>query len=151
MFENKRGKQVWEDHSLATFPSFSLKAGFNHLCMCLLIPSLFRIFDYKRELLPLLQFYISFTSTDFQTQKLSTFQKQKPSNTSLKMSDDLRKGVGEQVAEKFTPDSQKSTGTKIDENISGGADKAASAVQPCKDINPILHTILSRFDLLTHH
>lgn len=47
------------------------------------------------------------------------------------MSDNLRKGVGEQVSEKITPDSQKSTTTKIGENITGGADKAASAVQPC--------------------
>ncbi|KAF7954509.1 hypothetical protein EAE96_005630 [Botrytis aclada] len=46
------------------------------------------------------------------------------------MSDSLRKGVGEQVSEKVTPDSQKSTTTKIGENISGGADKAAGAVQP---------------------
>ncbi|KAF7861490.1 hypothetical protein EAF04_008053 [Stromatinia cepivora] len=46
------------------------------------------------------------------------------------MSDNLRKGVGEQVSEKITPDSQKSTTDKIGENISGGADKAASAVQP---------------------
>lgn len=47
------------------------------------------------------------------------------------MSDNLRKGVGEQVSEKVTPDSQKSTTTKIGESISGGADKAAGAVQPC--------------------
>ncbi|APA11571.1 predicted protein [Sclerotinia sclerotiorum 1980 UF-70] len=46
------------------------------------------------------------------------------------MSDNLRKGVGEQVSEKITPDSQKSTTDKLSENISGGADKAASAVQP---------------------
>ncbi|THV45981.1 hypothetical protein BGAL_0430g00060 [Botrytis galanthina] len=46
------------------------------------------------------------------------------------MSDSLRKGVGEQVSEKVTPDSQKSTTTKIGENISGGADKVAGAVQP---------------------
>lgn len=47
------------------------------------------------------------------------------------MSDSLRKGVGEQVSEKVTPDSQKSTTTKIGENVSGGADKIAGAVQPC--------------------
>ncbi|KAF7898533.1 hypothetical protein EAF00_004979 [Botryotinia globosa] len=46
------------------------------------------------------------------------------------MSDSLRKGVGEQVSEKVTPDSQKSTTTKIGENISGGVDKAAGAAQP---------------------
>ena len=46
------------------------------------------------------------------------------------MSDNLRKGLGDQASEKITPDSQKSTTTKIGENLSGGADKAASAIQP---------------------
>lgn len=40
-----------------------------------------------------------------------------------------RKGVGEQVSEKITPDSTKSTGDKARENVSGLADKAAGAVQ----------------------
>lgn len=54
------------------------------------------------------------------------------------MSDSLRKGVGEQVSEKVTPDSQKSTTTKIGENISGGADKVAGTVQPCMQSSSIL-------------
>ncbi len=46
------------------------------------------------------------------------------------MSDSLRKGLGEQVGEKVTPDSSKSTTQKASENITGLGDKVASAVQP---------------------
>ncbi|KAJ4991106.1 hypothetical protein SVAN01_03456 [Stagonosporopsis vannaccii] len=46
------------------------------------------------------------------------------------MSDNLRKGLGEQASEKITPDSQKSTTDKISENVSGAGDRVASAVQP---------------------
>jgi hypothetical protein len=43
-----------------------------------------------------------------------------------------RKGVGEQVSEKVTPDSQKSTLDKASESVSSTADKAAGALQPGK-------------------
>ncbi|KAF2624151.1 hypothetical protein BU25DRAFT_162393 [Macroventuria anomochaeta] len=46
------------------------------------------------------------------------------------MSDNLRKGLGEQASEKVTPDSQKSTTDKIGENVSGAGDRIAGAVQP---------------------
>jgi len=46
------------------------------------------------------------------------------------MSDIGRKGLGEQVQEKVTPDSQKSYTENASENISGTYDKAASALQP---------------------
>ncbi|KAH7336163.1 putative 12 kDa heat shock protein [Rhexocercosporidium sp. MPI-PUGE-AT-0058] len=46
------------------------------------------------------------------------------------MSDAARKGFGEQAQEKLTPQSQKSTGQVIGENLSGAGDKVASAVQP---------------------
>ena len=46
------------------------------------------------------------------------------------MSDTMRKGLGEQVGEKVTPQSQKSTGQVASENVSGLGDKVASAVQP---------------------
>ncbi|KAL1601047.1 hypothetical protein SLS59_005716 [Nothophoma quercina] len=46
------------------------------------------------------------------------------------MSDNLRKGLGEQASEKITPDSQKSTTDKISENVSGAGDRVAGAVQP---------------------
>ena len=48
------------------------------------------------------------------------------------LSDDLnsRKGLGDQVQEKVTPDSQKSTIDKASETASGAYDRAASAVQP---------------------
>ena len=46
------------------------------------------------------------------------------------MSDLGRKGLGDQAAEKLTPDSQKSTGQKASENVTGLGDKVASAVQP---------------------
>jgi hypothetical protein len=73
------------------------------------------------------------------------------------MSDNLRKGLGEQASEKsehmqpshppqhntdtfaVTPDSQKSTTSKIGENVSGAADKAASAVQPGEHSSLPLH------------
>lgn len=48
------------------------------------------------------------------------------------MSDSMRKGLGEQAQEKITPDSQKSTGSKISENVTGAGDKLAGAVQPSK-------------------
>ncbi|KAK3215025.1 hypothetical protein GRF29_19g1976684, partial [Pseudopithomyces chartarum] len=41
-----------------------------------------------------------------------------------------RKGLGDQVQEKVTPDSQKSTLDKASETASGAYDRAASAVQP---------------------
>jgi len=46
------------------------------------------------------------------------------------MSDTGRKGLGEQVSEKVTPDSQKSFTDKASENLSGTYDKAAGALQP---------------------
>ncbi|USP81201.1 hypothetical protein yc1106_08475 [Curvularia clavata] len=46
------------------------------------------------------------------------------------MSDSMRKGLGDQVSEKITPDSQKSTGQKASENVSGLGDRVAGAVQP---------------------
>ncbi|KAL1792940.1 hypothetical protein ACET3X_009447 [Alternaria dauci] len=46
------------------------------------------------------------------------------------MSDNLRKGLGEQASEKITPDSQKSTTQKASENVSGLGDRIAGAVQP---------------------
>ncbi|KAF1991614.1 hypothetical protein K402DRAFT_389019 [Aulographum hederae CBS 113979] len=46
------------------------------------------------------------------------------------MSDSMRKGLGDQAAEKITPDSQKSTLDKASETATGLGDKAAGAVQP---------------------
>jgi hypothetical protein len=46
------------------------------------------------------------------------------------MSDTGRKGLGEQVSEKITPDSQKSYADKASENLSGAYDQVASSVQP---------------------
>lgn len=48
------------------------------------------------------------------------------------MSDSARKGLGDQVQEKITPDSQKSTTDKVSESASGLYDRAAGAVQPGK-------------------
>ncbi|KAH6710879.1 putative 12 kDa heat shock protein [Leptodontidium sp. 2 PMI_412] len=49
------------------------------------------------------------------------------------MSDLGRKGLGEQVQEKVTPQSQKSTGQVIGENLTGAGDKLAGAVQPSSE------------------
>ncbi|KAF1851734.1 uncharacterized protein K460DRAFT_362480 [Cucurbitaria berberidis CBS 394.84] len=46
------------------------------------------------------------------------------------MSDNLRKGLGEQASEKITPDSQKSTLDKAGESVTGAGDRIAGAVQP---------------------
>ncbi|CAG8959280.1 hypothetical protein HYFRA_00013050 [Hymenoscyphus fraxineus] len=46
------------------------------------------------------------------------------------MSDTLRKGLGDQAAEKVTPQSQKSNTQVAGEYISGAADKVTGAVQP---------------------
>ncbi|MCJ1360092.1 MAG: hypothetical protein MMC33_010095 [Icmadophila ericetorum] len=46
------------------------------------------------------------------------------------MSDTGRKGVGEQVQEKVTPDSQKSTFDKATESVTGVGDKVAASIQP---------------------
>ena len=46
------------------------------------------------------------------------------------MSDFGRKGLGDQVQEKVTPDSQKSTLDQAKEGASGVYDRAAGAVQP---------------------
>jgi len=46
------------------------------------------------------------------------------------MSDNLRKGLGEQVGEKVTPDSQKSYGQIAQEKVTGAADQVAGAIQP---------------------
>jgi len=46
------------------------------------------------------------------------------------MSDSLRKPFGDQVEEKVTPDSQKSTTQKLSEGVSGTVDQAAAAIQP---------------------
>jgi hypothetical protein len=48
------------------------------------------------------------------------------------MSDLGRKGLGDQVQEKVTPDSQKSTLDQAKEGVSGTYDRAAGAVQPGK-------------------
>ncbi|CAI6255592.1 unnamed protein product [Periconia digitata] len=52
---------------------------------------------------------------------------------SINMSDLGRKGLGDQVKEKATPDSQKSTLDKATESLTGAGDRAASAVQPNSD------------------
>ncbi|KAK0112916.1 hypothetical protein ONS95_014637 [Cadophora gregata] len=49
------------------------------------------------------------------------------------MSDAARKGFGEQAQEKLTPQSQKSTGQVIGENLTGAGDKVAGAVQPSSE------------------
>ncbi|KAI4163550.1 MAG: hypothetical protein LQ342_002822 [Letrouitia transgressa] len=46
------------------------------------------------------------------------------------MSDDLRKGVGDQVQEKLTPDSQKSTTEQATEKATTAGDKVAGSLQP---------------------
>ncbi|TKA65995.1 hypothetical protein B0A49_10358 [Cryomyces minteri] len=46
------------------------------------------------------------------------------------MSDMGRKGLGDQVSDKLTPDSQKSTLDKASDTASGLGDKVAGAVQP---------------------
>ncbi|KAF2639201.1 heat shock protein 9/12 [Massarina eburnea CBS 473.64] len=46
------------------------------------------------------------------------------------MSDIGRKGLGDKVEEKATPDSQKSTLTQAKETITGAGDKAAGQAQP---------------------
>merc|ERR1711974_292066 len=46
------------------------------------------------------------------------------------MSDNLRKGLGEQASEKMTPDSQKSTTEKASESLTGAGDRVAGMVQP---------------------
>ncbi|RDL36485.1 uncharacterized protein BP5553_05837 [Venustampulla echinocandica] len=46
------------------------------------------------------------------------------------MSDSLRKGLGDQVSEKITPDSRKSYAQQASENLSSTADKVAGTVQP---------------------
>merc|ERR1711964_324739 len=52
---------------------------------------------------------------------------------SIIMSDAARKGFGEQAQEKLTPQSQKSTGQVIGENLTGAGDKVAAAVQPSSE------------------
>merc|ERR1711964_952350 len=52
---------------------------------------------------------------------------------SIIMSDAARKGFGEQAQEKLTPQSQKSIGQVIGENLTGAGDKVAAAVQPSSD------------------
>merc|ERR1712098_854122 len=52
---------------------------------------------------------------------------------SIIMSDAARKGFGEQAQEKLTPQSQKSTGQVIGENLTGAGDKFAAAVQPSSE------------------
>ena len=44
--------------------------------------------------------------------------------------DHSRKGLGDQLSEKMTPDSQKSTTDKLSENVSGTVDKGMQKVQP---------------------
>jgi hypothetical protein len=52
-----------------------------------------------------------------------------------------RKGLGEQVSEKVTPDSQKSTTQKASEGVSGLGDRVAGAVQPGTFyLHPSLHS-----------
>ncbi|CDO55792.1 hypothetical protein DV113_000283 [Geotrichum candidum] len=46
------------------------------------------------------------------------------------MSDDLRKDFSDKVAEKIKPDSQKTTGEKLTENITNTLDNAAGKLQP---------------------
>jgi len=45
----------------------------------------------------------------------------------------MRKGLGEQAEEKVTPQSQKSTGQVLSENVTGAGDKVAGAFQPSED------------------
>jgi hypothetical protein len=51
-----------------------------------------------------------------------------------------RKGFGEQVQEKVTPQSEKSTGDKISETATGAYDQVAGAVQPGK--SPSSHPLI---------
>ncbi|KAF5095786.1 hypothetical protein D0Z00_003013 [Geotrichum galactomycetum] len=46
------------------------------------------------------------------------------------MSDDLRKDFSDKVAEKIKPESQKTTGEKLTENITNTLDNAAGKIQP---------------------
>ncbi|RDW79923.1 chaperone shock protein-like protein Hsp12 [Coleophoma cylindrospora] len=46
------------------------------------------------------------------------------------MSDSMRKGLGDQVSEKVTPDSQKTYAQKASETITGLGDKVAGTIQP---------------------
>jgi hypothetical protein len=85
------------------------------------------------------------------TTTINTFQPKQPTTNqqTINMSDLGRKGLGEQAQEKrtltsphlltsehyanfppVTPQSQKSTGDKVGESVTGLGDKAASAVQP---------------------
>merc|ERR1711900_108640 len=52
---------------------------------------------------------------------------------SIIMSDAARKGFGEQAQEKLTPQSQKSTGQVIGENLTSAGDKVAAAIQPSSE------------------
>ena len=54
------------------------------------------------------------------------------------MSDTGRKGLGEQVSEKVTPDSQKSTLDQAKESVTGAGDRVASAVQPSTSRSPFM-------------
>jgi len=75
------------------------------------------------------QAFYTCKSTHYST----TFSKpNQPTNHLINMSDLGRKGLGDQVQEKVTPDSQKSTLDQTKESASGLYDRAAGAVQPGK-------------------
>lgn len=46
------------------------------------------------------------------------------------MSDSNRKDISSQISEKMTPDSQKTTGEKIKESVTGLTDRVKAAVTP---------------------
>ena len=52
-----------------------------------------------------------------------------------------RKGLGEQVGEKITPQSQKSNTDVASEKLTGLGDKAASALQPGKSTKTLLQRV----------
>ncbi|KAL3422343.1 hypothetical protein PVAG01_06499 [Phlyctema vagabunda] len=61
---------------------------------------------------------------------ITNLYNQPTNQPNFNMSDNLRKGLGEQTKEKVTPDSQKSYTQQASENITGAADKVAGAAQP---------------------
>lgn len=57
-------------------------------------------------------------------------------HTDLTLVTHRRKGLGEQLGEKVTPDSSKSTTDKVTENVSGTVDKGMEKMQPGQSQNP---------------
>jgi len=83
---------------------------------------------YKKA--SLLQILPSFLTKNIASSNTNTQLKQNFPPKTINMSDNMRKGLGEQAGEKLTPQSQKSTGQVISENVSSTGDKIAGAVQP---------------------